>query len=94
MARGGKRGWQFALVLLALAVMGSAISVVYSKHLNRSLFVDLRTLQTARDDMNVEWVQLQLELASSDAHSEVERLARERLGMALPAPTEVEIVRP
>ncbi len=94
MARGAKRGWQFALVLLALAVMGSAISVVYSKHLNRSLFVDLRTLQTARDDMNVEWVQLQLELASSDAHSEVERLARERLGMALPAPTEVEIVRP
>ena len=94
MAKGGKRGWQFALVLLALAVMGSAISVVYSKHLNRSLFVDLRTLQTARDDMNVEWVQLQLELATFDDYSEIERLARERVGMALPAPTEVEIVRP
>lgn len=94
MARGAGRGQRLGLALLAAAVMGSAIAVVYSKHLNRSLFVELQKLQTARDGMNVEWGQLQLERATFDDHSEIERLARDRLGMVLPAPTDIEMVRP
>ena len=94
MALRAARGQRLMLVLLAAAVLGSAFAVVYSKHLNRTLFADLLKLQTARDGMNVEWGKLQLERATFDDHSEIERVARDRLGMVLPAPNEIEMVRP
>ena len=54
-----KDGW--LVVSLALAVLMSALGVVYTKHESRKLFVELDRLKTERDQINVEWGRLQLE---------------------------------
>src|SRR5690554_7051645 len=45
------------MVLLA-ALVSSALAVVYANHLNRSLFIELQTLQAQRDAYQIEWSQL------------------------------------
>lgn len=81
-------------VMLVTAAMGTAIAVVYVKHETRKLFVDLHNLQKSRDDMNVEWGQLQLEQSTWESHGRLEGAAREKLGMMLPTADRVVIVRP
>ena len=81
------------LLLLAL-VVGSALGVVYAKHRSRTLFVELQSLHDARDRLNTEWGQLQLEQSTWATHGRIEALARERLGMRIPAPENVVIIRP
>lgn len=80
--------------LLALAVFASALVVVYAKHENRRLFVELQGLQTTRDEMNVEWGQLQLEQSTLATHARIDAAARTQLEMIAPAPDTVVIVRP
>lgn len=66
------------------AVVLSAWAVVYAKHQGRKLFIELQTLQKSRDDMAVEWGQLQLEQSTLVTHGRIENTAHARLGMILP----------
>jgi len=84
----------FGMMVLVLAVMGSALGVVYSRHESRKLFVELRQLQAIRDDMNIEWGRLQLEEGTWSAHGRLEGIARARLEMRMPRPDDVVIIRP
>jgi cell division protein FtsL len=79
-------------VLLIMSVLGSAIGMVYAKHQNRKLFVQLQTLQSDRDDMNTEWGKLQLEQATWGTHGRVERFARNKLRMDVPTAGEVTMI--
>ena len=72
---------QLIVGVLVIAVVMSALGVVYAKHQSRKLFVELNTLETERDRLNVEWGQLQLELNTWAAHSRIENKARKNLGM-------------
>ncbi|MFM1890942.1 MAG: Cell division protein FtsL, partial [Pseudomonadota bacterium] len=54
------RGQLGLLVVLTLAVLSSAIAVVHSKYQSRQLFVDLQELREMRDQVDIEWGQLQL----------------------------------
>lgn len=85
---------KFFLGLLGLAVFASAIGVVYAKHENRKLFIELQALQTARDEMNVEWGQLQLEQSTLATHARIDTVARTKLDMITPSPETVVIVKP
>ncbi|HEX7718904.1 MAG TPA: cell division protein FtsL, partial [Woeseiaceae bacterium] len=49
-----------ALVLAVVCVM-SAMALVYTKHESRKLFVELEQLTSQRDQLNIEWGQLQIE---------------------------------
>jgi len=80
--------------LLALAVIISAVSVVYAKHQARKLFVEVQSLGYEKDRMDVEWGQLQLEQGTLTTQGQVEHDARTRLGMIIPAPDRMVIVRP
>ena len=82
------------LAVLALAVFCSALGVVYTEHENRKLFAELQALQNKQDHMDVEWGRLQLEQSTWATHGRVEEVARTRLGMLLPAPEDIVIVRP
>jgi len=82
------------LPLLVLAVIASAIGVVYSKHLSRKQFVELQRLESDRDEMNIEWGQLQLEQSTVATHGRIEELARLHLKMTMPDPNVVVIVQP
>lgn len=81
-------------VALAAAVVGSAVAAVDARHQARQLFIELQALHRDRDELNVEWRQLQIERSTWAAHARVEQLAREKLDMAVPAPKEIEVVKP
>ena len=66
---------------LVVLLMVSALGVVYAKHRNRMLYVELRELQAVRDNLNVDWGRLQLEQSTWATHSRVEAVARKKLGM-------------
>ena len=82
------------MALLLVLVMASAFAVILSKHENRKLFVELEQLRMQVDELNVEWGRLQLEQSAWSAHGRIERIARKRLNMKLPAASEVVYIQP
>ncbi len=85
---------RLVVVLLVIAVMTSAIGVIYVKHQSRKLFVELEQQRKEQDRLDVEWGRLQLEQSTWATHGRVENIARKKLNMALPSDNEVVIVRP
>lgn len=83
-----------AVPLLWVAVLGSAAGAIWCRHRARELFVELEQLEARRDDLQIEWGQLQLEQSAWSTHAFVERVASARLRMATPPPKEIEIVAP
>jgi len=90
-----KRGFVMALLVpvLWLAVLGSAMQVIYARHKARDLFVHLEQLNTERDSLEIEWGRLQLEQSYWSSHAFVERAANAKLQMSLPQTRDVRIVR-
>jgi cell division protein FtsL len=84
----------FDLLLMLLLVVVSAVAVVYSKHSGRELFIELQALAYERDAMDVEWGQLQLEQSTLTTQGQVERNARDKLGMVNLAADNMVIVKP
>jgi len=80
--------------VLLVAVLVTSLAVVYSRHQERKLFIELQALGYEKDDMDVEYGQLQLEQSTLTTHGKVEHAARTRLGMMSPAPRQVQIIKP
>jgi len=89
-----KRLFWIVLPVLWVAALGSAAAAVYLKHRSRELFVELERLDTRRDNLDIEWGQLQLEQSAWSTHAFVERVASAKLHMAMPPPKEIEIIAP
>lgn len=81
-------------LLLVLAVVGSALAVVETKHENRRLVSQQEHLRLERERLDVEWSQLQLEEATLAQHGRIEKAARDKLGMAEPAEFVIVEARP
>jgi cell division protein FtsL len=58
------------------------------------MFVELERLETRRDNLQIEWGQLQLEQSAWSTHAFVERVASAKLHMGMPPPKEIEIIAP
>ncbi|MGO9514538.1 MAG: cell division protein FtsL [Steroidobacteraceae bacterium] len=82
------------LPVLWLAVLGSAVQVIYARHKARAMFVRLEKLNAERDSLEIEWGRLQLEQSYWSSHAFVERVANTKLQMNLPQTRDVRIVRP
>ena len=82
-----------ALVILLLAVLASAIGVVWTRHESRVLFVELTRLQNQRDELNVEYGRLELEQATWAEPRRIDEEARSKLGMVTPKPQDIQLVR-
>ncbi|MDH3342125.1 MAG: cell division protein FtsL [Gammaproteobacteria bacterium] len=80
--------------IVFMAVLASAILLVYSKHQSRKLFVELQGLKAQVDEFNTEWGQLQLEQSAWSGHGRIEQVARERLSMVMPDAEQVVFIRP
>jgi cell division protein FtsL len=80
--------------VLLVAIVATSLAVVYSRHQDRKLFIELQALGYEKDAMDVEYGQLQLEQSTLTTHGKVEHAARTRLGMMSPAPQQVQIIRP
>lgn len=88
------KGSLSTVALLTLAVLGSGVGVVYTRHANRQLFERLQQLQTERDGLEIEWELLQLEQSTLLTDAAVEETARKRLNMRTPDPDEVLYIKP
>jgi len=83
-----------AVPLLWVAALGSAAGAIYCKHRAREMFVELERLNARRDNLEIEWGQLQLEQSAWSTHAFVERVASTKLHMAMPPPKEIEVIAP
>jgi len=83
-----------SLSVLVVLVMMSAISVVYSQHSNRKLFVELQQVNKNIDNLNIEWGKLQLEEGAWSDHGRIEKVARTKLNMLLPGINSVVYLKP
>ncbi len=88
-----RRIWLVSLPVLWLAVLASAVGVIYARHQARNLFVHLEKLNAERDALDMEWGRLQLEQSAWSSNAFVERVANAKLQMNLPETRDVRIVR-
>jgi cell division protein FtsL len=88
------RAVRIALAVLWVALLASSLSVVYVKHSARTHFIELQRLTTERDELDIEWGQLQLEQSTWATHGRVERMARDDLHMLIPQASELRVVQP
>ncbi len=72
------------LTLLIVLVTGSSLTVIYVKHESRVLFSELRRVQKLQDEQVIHWSRLQLQNSTLVTQSNVEKVARKKLGMVLP----------
>lgn len=86
------RGRVVLTSFLVLAVMFSAVGVVYSKYQSRELFGHLQQVRADHDRAEMEWGRLQLELATSGALEKVMQTAQNRLHMSPPRPKQIVVV--
>jgi len=86
--------WRFTVAALGLALLVSALGVIYAKHEARSRFVELQRLTKERDNLDIEWGQLQLEQSTWAANSRVDGVARGELHMVTPQVGDLRIVQP
>ena len=86
--------WRLVVAALGLALLGSALGVIYGKHDARNRFNDLQRLTRERDELDIEWGQLQLEQSTWATNGRVESVARDDLHMIIPQATDLRIVRP
>ena len=80
------------LMIFAVVCVISAIALVYTKHESRSLFVELEQLTTERDELNIEWGQLQIEQSTWATHARIEQVALEELALKRPKSTEIYLI--
>jgi cell division protein FtsL len=75
----------------AVCVM-SAMALIYTKHESRKLFVELEGLTTERDELNIEWGQLQIEQSTWATHARIEQVATRDLSLARPKSTDIYVI--
>ena len=71
-------------LLLIVVVLVSSIGVITSQHQARKRLQALEQERDRSNNLEVEFGQLQLEMSSWAAHTRIEKIAREKLGMQPP----------
>jgi len=83
----------FLLVFVfAVVCVLSSMALVYTKHESRKLFVELEALTHERDELNIEWGQLQIEQSTWATHARIERVATEDLALERPETSEIYVI--
>ena len=82
------------LILVLIAVISSALGVVYTRHQSRLLAVELGALEVLQDEGLAEWSRLQIEQGWLADASQIEKTARGVLQMQTPEETHILVVRP
>ena len=79
-------------IIFAIVCVISALSLVYTKHESRKLFVELEQLTAERDELNIEWGQLQIEQSFWATHARIEKVATEELALLRPKATDIVVI--
>ena len=78
--------------VFAVVCVLSAIALVYTKHDSRKLFVELEALTQERDELNIEWGQLQIEQSTWAQHARIEKVATDDLALVRPAAADIYVI--
>ena len=81
------------MLVLYLAVIGSALAVVVASHKNRELLIVHEELIQQKDALDVEWRHLVIEQNALSEHNRIERQVEQKLGMYRPKNDEVVMIR-
>lgn len=82
----------FLIIIFALVCVLSAIALVYTKHESRKLFVELERITHVRDELNIEWGQLQIEQSTWATHARIEQVATDDLSLVRPTSSEIFVI--
>ncbi len=80
------------VLVFALVCVTSAIALIYTKHESRKLFVELEGLTQERDELNIEWGQLQIEQSTWSTHARIEQVATDDLALVRPDAEEIYVI--
>lgn len=72
-------------LMLAVVLMFCALTTVHAQHRARSLFIETESLVREARELEVEWGKLQLEQSTLVESRRVEDLAKNQLGLVMPA---------
>ena len=78
---------------MLLAILVSALMVVYSTNIHRETFTELQQAKKTEQMLQLRWGQLLLEQASLATPARVQALAAEKFQMVLPANNQTIILR-
>jgi cell division protein FtsL len=92
MERNAPRQPTLLALVFAVVCVVSAMALVYTRHESRKLFIELEQLTTNRDELNIEWGQLQIEQSTWATHARIERVATEELSLTRPVATEIFVI--
>lgn len=81
-----------SMVILWVAVLVTAIAVIYSTHRSRHLYSDWQQLQQERYGLEEQWGRLLLEQSTWAAPDRVHRMALEKMNMKSPSVGELRMV--
>jgi cell division protein FtsL len=90
-AKGKSQSFLLTFVFALVCVI-SAVALIYTKHESRKLFVELETLTHERDELNIEWGQLQIEQSTWAQHARIEKVATEDLSLVRPDTADVFVI--
>jgi len=79
-------------MLVAMGCVVTALALIYTRHESRKLFVELEQLTTERDNLNIEWGQLQIEQSTWARHARIEQVAVKELSLKRPELAEIYVI--
>ena len=82
------------LSVVGIALLLSALAVIYSKYYSRLVFIEIQKQERALDQYEVEWGQMQLELTMLAEQNRVELVAREQLKLFMPSREKIIYIKP
>lgn len=80
--------------LLLLAVVASALTLIYTTHRSRVLFNDWQQQQRREWALDEDWERLLLEQGTLAGYERVSQSAESRLDMVMPDPAAIQVVTP
>lgn len=83
---------QVTTIFLVLAILISATAVVVTKQESRVVFVELQKVERIRNQLDIEWGQIQLEQETWSTHNRIETIAIEQLGLEMPTVEQVVLL--
>ena len=84
--------WYRRAFFLFLLVCLSGLGEVYLEHQKRILFIEYQGLIKGRDALKTEWKRIQVELSELSSGLRVENIARSKVNMSIPNPSEINII--
>ncbi len=70
--------------MLVFVCLASVIAIIWVRHENREVFVELQALYHHRDDLNIEWRNLLTERTSLTRYDQLENWAQTNVKMQAP----------